>query len=412
MSQSIAVVSSLILGLIAGMIVAAIGSPDLHSAVAAIRPLGDLWLSMLQMTVIPLVISMLITSIASASDTAANGRLAARTLLVFALFLTGSAIFSALVTPLLINLWPVSPDAAATLRAGLSPDAEVPSAPALADWFKNIVPTNPFKAASDGAVLPLVVFALFFGFAAARLKVELRTPLLGFFEAVMETMLTIVKWVLWIAPIGVFALAINVGVQGGLAAAGAITHYVILMCIVGILITIAMYVVVASIGGVPLAVFARAALPAQAVAFSTQSSLASLPAMLTGARSTLGLPSRVTGIVLPLAVSLFRVTSPPVNLAIVLFVAHAYGIEIGPAQLAIGTAVAIVTSLAVVSLPSAITFFTTTVSISLAMGVPIELLTLLVAVEVFPDLFRTVGNVTGDLTVTSLVGRRERSTEA
>jgi Na+/H+-dicarboxylate symporter len=370
---------------------------------------GDLWLSMLQMTVIPLVVAMLITSIASASDTAANGRLAARTLLTFALFLTGSAIFSALVTPLLIKLWPVSREAAITLRESLSPNTEVPGAPALADWFKNIVPTNPFKAASDGAILPLVVFALFFGFAAARLNADKRAALLGFFEAVMETMLTIVKWVLFVAPIGVFALALNVGRQGGLAAAGAITHYVILMCSVGLLIAVSMYVVVAFTRVAPLALFARAALPAQAVAFSTQSSLASLPAMLTGAQTTLGLPARVPGIVLPLAVSLFRVTSPPVNLAIVLFVAHIYGVQIGPAQLAVGTAVAIVTSLAVVSLPSAITFFTTTVSISLAMGVPIELLTLLVAVEVFPDLFRTVGNVTGDLTVTALISRRERS---
>ena len=73
----------------------------------------------------------------------------------------------------------------------------------------------------------------------------------------------------------------------------------------------------------------------------------------------------------------------------------------------IGTAVCVVTSLGVVSLPSALSFFTTTVPISLAMGVPMELLTLLVAVEVFPDLFRTVGNVTADLTVTALIARRE-----
>jgi proton glutamate symport protein len=408
MAQSIAVVLSLILGIATGMVVEAIGNPTLHSIALGLRPVGELWLSMLQMTVLPLVLSMLITGIASASDTAANGKLAARTLLIFALFLTGAAIFSALVTPLLIKFWPVSSDAAATLRSSLSPDVHVPPAPALADFFRNIVPTNPFKAAADGAVLPLVVFALFFGFAAARLKLELRTPLLGFFEAVMATMLTIVKWVLFVAPIGVFALAIGVGLQGGLAAAGAITHYVILLCIVGILIAISMYVVIAITRAVALSQFARAALPAQAVAFSTQSSLASLPAMLAGAQSVLGLPSRVTNIVLPLAVSLFRVTSPPMNLAIVLFVAHVYGVEIGPVQLVAGTAVAIVTSLAVVSLPSAITFFTTTVPISQAMGVPIELLTLLVAVEVFPDLFRTVGNVTGDMTVTSLMARGER----
>jgi Na+/H+-dicarboxylate symporter len=152
--------------------------------------------------------------------------------------------------------------------------------------------------------------------------------------------------------------------------------------------------------------FARALAPAQVVAVSTQSSLASLPAMLTGAQVELGVPQRIAGIVLPLAVSLFRVTSPAVNLGIVIFVAHIYGVHLGFAQIAAGVFVAVVTSLGVVSLPSQITFFTTTVPISFAMGVPTELLSLLIAVEVIPDIFRTVGNVTGDVTVTALVARR------
>jgi Na+/H+-dicarboxylate symporter len=83
-------------------------------------------------------------------------------------------------------------------------------------------------------------------------------------------------------------------------------------------------------------------------------------------------------------------------------------VELDAGHLAVGTMVCVVTSLVVVSLPSALTFFTTTVPISLAMGVPIQLLTLLIAVEVIPDLFRTVGNVTADLTVTTIVARREK----
>jgi proton glutamate symport protein len=407
MSQSIPVIVGLIAGIILGMIIAAIDSPSAHSVVAMIRPIGELWLSALQMTVLPLIVSLLITGIASTSDSASNGRLAARTLLLFLVFLVGAAVTSALVTPALLAFWPVDPDAAAALRASLATAAQ-PETPAFNEWFRNIVPTNPFKAAADGAILPLVVFAAFFGLAAARLKTSLRTLLLGFFEAIAQTMLTIVKWVLWAAPVGVFALAIDVGVQGGAAAAGAITHYLILTCLIGILITLSMYVVVALTRSAPLARFARAALPAQAVGFSTQSSLASLPAMLTAAQSTLGLSTRVSGIVLPLAVSVFRVTSPPMNLAIVLFVAHIYGVDLDAGRLAIGTAVCVLTSLVVVSLPSALTFFTTTVPISLAMGVPIQLLTILIAVEVIPDLFRTVGNVTADLTVATIVARNEK----
>lgn len=404
-SQSVLVIAGLVAGIVAGALIGSFGGPMLRDVAQMIRPVGELWLSALQMTVIPLVIALLITAVASASDTASNGRLAARTLLVFMALLGLAALISAVVMPLALTLWPVDPQGAAALRAGVEVAAQPPEAAALGDWFKHIIPTNPFKAAADGAILPLVVFALFFGLAAATLKVEIRAPLLGFFQAVAETMLTIVKWVLWAAPLGVFALAINVGLQGGVAAAGGITQYVIMMCGIGILITLAAYLAVALFSRVPVVKFARAAMPAQAVGFSTQSSLVSLPAMLAAANGPLGLSPRVSGIVLPLAVSVFRMTSPAVNLAIVLFVAHVYGVEIGMSQLIVGWAVAVVTSLAVVSLPSALTFFTTTVPISMAMGVPIQLLTLLVAVEVIPDLFRTLGNVTADLAAASIVGR-------
>ena len=160
------------------------------------------------------------------------------------------------------------------------------------------------------------------------------------------------------------------------------------------------------LGRVPLARFARAAAPAQVVAFSTQSSLASLPAMLTGARESLGLSERVTSIVLPLAVTLFRVSSPAMNLAVVLFVAHVYGIAVGLAVLAAGVLVAVANSLSSVGLPGQTSFFTGTVPIALAMGMPLELLPLLLAVEVVPDLFRTVSNVTADLAVAAIVERR------
>jgi Na+/H+-dicarboxylate symporter len=113
----------------------------------------------------------------------------------------------------------------------------------------------------------------------------------------------------------------------------------------------------------------------------------------------------VSAVTLPMAVSLFRYTSPVVNLSVVLFVAHVSGVQIGIAQLIAGVTVAVVTNFAIVGLPSQITFFTTTVPISFAMGVPTGILPLLLAIEVIPDLFRTVGNVTADLAVTVVVGR-------
>jgi Na+/H+-dicarboxylate symporter len=293
---------------------------------------------------------------------------------------------------------------AAALRAGADPSADIPVPPPVTDWLKSIIPSNPVEAAAQGAMLPLVVFTLFFGVAVTRIGTALSERIIGFFQAVADTMLVIVRWVLAVAPLGVFALALVVGSRVGIAAAGAMVHYVVVVSLVCILLTLAVYLLV-FLARIPIGKFVRAVIPAQAVGISTQSSLAALPAMIEGAQRELSIAPRVTGIVLPLAVTIFRITSPAANIAVVLYVASLYGIQPALPQLAAGVALAAVLSLAVVSLPSAITFFTALVPISVAMGVPIEVLPLLMAVEMLPDIFRTIGNVTSDLAVTALTAR-------
>jgi proton glutamate symport protein len=409
MSFGTRVVLALIAGLVAGALIGAAHVPALDRVVPTLEPIGALWLNGLRMTIVPLIVSMLITGTASAAETAATGRIAARALLLFVILLTAGAAFGALFTSVALAWVPVDPAAADAFRAGASREAAaIPTLPGVRDWLVNVIPTNVFKAASDGEMLPLVIFALLFGFAASRITSELRAPLLGFFRAVMETMLVIIGWILWLAPVGVFVLALGVGARGGVNAAGALAHYLVLMCLLGLVVTVLCYPLVVAFGRVSLARFAKAIAPAQAVAVSTQSSLASLPAMLSGAQQVLGLAERVTSITLPLAVSLFRLTSPPINISIVIFVAHVYGVPLDLGRIAIGVVLAVVTNFSVVGLPSQLTLFNTTVPISLAMGVPLELLPLLLAVEVIPDIFRTLGNVTADVAATAIVARGER----
>ena len=142
-----------------------------------------------------------------------------------------------------------------------------------------------------------------------------------------------------------------------------------------------------------------------AIAASTQSSLASLPAMLDAALRGLRIPPSVADVVLPLAVAIFRFTSPVANLAVVYFVAHLYGIQPTPLQMAGGVLVAYAMSIASVGLPGQVSFIASIAPICLAMGVPTDVLGILIAVEVFPDIFRTLGNVTGDLAATSILAR-------
>lgn len=416
MRNATAIVLALVGGLLLGILIAHYELAALAAAAEAIAPVGVVWLNALRMTVIPLVFALLVTGVASAAGTAATGRLAAITLALFAGGLVFSALLGIAMVQGVVSTWPLDAATRGALQAGAS--AGLPGGTSPADyssglpggeWLTAIVPVNPIESAAAGLVLPLVVFALFFGFAASRLAPESRDRLIGFFHAVGEAMLLIVHWVLWAAPVGVFVLALGVGMRGGLGAAGAILYYVVLACSVGLVLTLACYPVAVWAGRVPLRRFARGVAPAQVVALSTQSSLASLPAMITGARETIGLPERTTSIVLPLAVTLFRLSSPAMNLTVVLFVAHVLGMAVTAPMLLAGALVAIVNSLSSAGLPGQSSFFTGTVPIAFAMGVPLELLALLLAVEVVPDIFRTLANVTGDVTVAVVADRASGS---
>ncbi len=255
-----------------------------------------------------------------------------------------------------------------------------------------------------------MVFALLFGFAATRIDERLRLSLVGLFRAVAETMLVIVHWVLLAGPIGVLALAFVVSATLGAGAVGALAQYVALVCAVGLLVTLLAYGVAAAGGRLSPLRFGRVALPAQVVALSTQSSLASLPAMIEAAPG-LGVSEDQAAVVLPMAVSVFRAASVAMNLAVAVYLAHFHGVAVGPAALATGVVVGAVVSLAAVGLPAQVSFFASTAPICLAIGAPIGLLPILLAVESVPDIFRTVGNVTSDLAVTRLAARSRFAAE-
>jgi Na+/H+-dicarboxylate symporter len=212
---------------------------------------------------------------------------------------------------------------------------------------------------------------------------------------------------LWLAPFGVFGLAFAVGAGAGGAAFGAVLHYVVLASAMGLFVMLAGYGIALFGARWSLGQFARAMIPPQTVAISTQSSLASLPAMLTAAEE-LGVPEAVRDVSLPLAVALFRASGPAVNIAVAIYVAYWLQIDLTWWNIAAGIAVASVASYWAVSLPGALSFVTSIAPIALVMGLPIEPLALLIAVEVIPDIFRTLSNVTMDVAVTGAVARSGR----
>lgn len=406
MSLTARVLAGLAAGLFVGAASAATRHPLLLGVAQLAEPVGTLWLNALRMTVVPLIFALLVTAVAGASEASQAGRLGAHTVALVLLVLSAAGLFGALATPALLAVRPVDPATASILRAGGAAAAEPAAAvPPLAEWVTTLIPANAVEAAAGGAILPLVVFAVVFGLAAARLAAEPRERLLGFFRALGEAMMVIVQWVLRLAPLGVFALVVPFAAGGGLRTVGALAYYVAILAGLCVVATLALYPVGAIGGALSLRRFAGGIAPAQLVAFSTRSSLASLPAMLEAARSRLGAPAAVSGLVLPLAVTLMRATSPLVNLARAVFAAALYGIDLSAPQLAAGAAVAVAMSLASVGLPGEVSFMAANIPIFQVMGLPLEPLALFLAVEVIPDVFRTVGNVTAVLAVTAVVAR-------
>ncbi|HEX8443337.1 MAG TPA: cation:dicarboxylase symporter family transporter [Allosphingosinicella sp.] len=410
MSQATRILLALVAGLALGIAAAAI-APDFGMAAANVAdPIGTLWLNGLRMTVVPLLIALLVTGIAQTAEAAKAGAIAGRATVWIISLMTLSAIVGAVFTPLFLSLAPMPVESAAALRAALTNTGPVADVPPFADFLRSIVPTNVIAAASSDAILPLIIFTATFAFAVTRLPADTRVALTGFFSALADAMIIVVEWVLKLAPIGVFALAFVVGARSGAAAFGAVIHYILTVAAVGGIMALLAYVLAVVGGRVPFGRFAQAIAPVQALAVSTQSSLACLPIMLKKSEQ-LGVPERTAGIVLPLAVALLRATGPAMNLAVALYVASWFGVEVGPAQYAFAILAAVLTSMGAVSLPGQVSFVTSIAPICLILGAPVEALAILIAVEVLPDIMRTVGNVMMDVAVTTTVSRQAGETQ-
>jgi proton glutamate symport protein len=401
------VLIALVAGLAAGALARTAGWSWRDPALEAASMIGGIWLDALKMTVIPLIVALLVTGIARGAEAARAGRIAGRSVLWIVIVCTGSAIFGAVMIQLLTHAFPLGQSAANALRAGLAGIGATASSapvPSVADFFRKIVPDNVVAAAANGDVLPLVVFSLLFALAVARISADGRRAVVGLFAAIADALLVIIGWVLRIAPLGVFALAFAVGASAGGAAFAALAHYIVLISAIGVLVTLVGYPVAVLAGRIGAGTFTRAMIAPQSVAVSTRSSLASLPAMLGAARE-MGVREQIADVTLPMAVALFRATGPAMNVAVAFYVAHWLGIEPSLGQMIAATAVASVISYGAVSLPGEVSFISSIAPIAMALGVPIAPLALLVAVEMVPDIFRTLGNVTLDVAVTTAVNR-------
>jgi Na+/H+-dicarboxylate symporter len=382
------------------------GSQFVTGLSEGLAPIGGVWISALRMTVIPLVLTQLLTALVGPAEGRSLGGLGARVFFLFLAFLSTVSVTSTLVMSQVVGWAPADPGITARILAGtaIPPEAAamaVSPAGSLGEWVRRLVPANVFAAAVAGDILPLLVCTALFGLAVSRLDEEQRTLLAGLFQGLAKAVLRILLWVLWFTPLAVFALVLDLALSTGGQALGFLLFYVVAVSGWMLVVTGALYPVSALLGGVSLGDFARAVAPAHMVAVSTRSSLASLPALVEGGREHLRFPPAVTGLVLPLSASVFKlstVTAEPVRF---LFLAHLFGLDITLPQTATFLVSLLFLSFTGVGVPGGGSGFDTLPAYAAA-GIPLEGLVLVVAVDTIPDVAKTIVNVTGHMAVATI----------
>jgi proton glutamate symport protein len=401
------VVVALIAGLILGIVVARAGVPSLSRAVAMLEPIGTIWVNAIRMTIVPLVVALLLGAVARGGDGAGVGRIGGLSFAVFIGLHLCAAVVALVVVPAIMARLPVDPASVARLQADAAAASaatteQVRTLPGFGQWLAGLAPANVVRAAADGAMLPLIVFTLLFALALRRITPERRDSVLRVFDGVGAAMLEIVRWLIALAPIGIFTLVAPTAARLGVSLAGALGYYVIAYVAV-MAVLAAVFCVAGALGGrVSLPRFLRAALPAQAVAFSSSSSLASLPALIDSA-DRLGVPQPIAGFVLPLAVSSFKVVIGGSWLVGTIFLGRLYGVPLGVADYFTIVAAGMALSFATPGVPNGA--FLLLAPLLASLGLPAAGVALLIAVDAIPDLFATASNVTGDFAAVSIVRR-------
>ncbi|HXO85024.1 MAG TPA: dicarboxylate/amino acid:cation symporter, partial [Gemmatimonadales bacterium] len=395
----------LILGLLVGLaawLLARYGHPGLVDLLAGLRPLGTLFINLLSMVVIPLVAAALFAGIAKLGDLRTVGRLVVRSLGFFWATALVAIVIGFLVALALLPRSFMSPEQQTALRAAAGADVSViqrtaETIPTGLQFLVQLVPANPFKAAADGNLLPVIVFVTIFGIAAAALPVEKRAPLTTIADSVTETLIRIIHWVLWFAPVGIFALVAPLVAQFGGPLLVAMGRFIVAV-IIGVFVFIAAVYLpsVAVIARLAPLRFLRAAYPSMLMGFSATSSMAALPTMLDAADTQLQIPRPVSGFVLPLAATINRGGSAVFQAIAVVFIARLYGIPFGFGEMLAAGAAVFLSSLTVASVPSASVI--SLVPTFQSTGLPLAGLSILLGLDRIPDMFRTMTNVTGHLT--------------
>ncbi len=382
-------------GLALGLLAAATGSGFLMALATGVEPLGTAFINAIRMVVIPLVVAVIFTAVARLGDPRKLGRLGGFTLGFFWV-----SIFPAILIGMGV-MW-VGLRFAADIEMPVVAATEAPELPGFVDFLVSLIPANPFAAASAGSLLPLIVFTALLAAATGALDPEKRAPLVAFFDSAGEALIKLTWWILWTAPVGIFALAAPVTARLGWDLVQNLAVFVVCV-VIGLAIHIALvYVVPARIfAGLGPGRLLGGSFGAWSIAFSTTSTVTALPVALEEAQENLGVSETVADLVLPLGASMYRAGSALFQGAAIVFLAHLYAVPFPLAAVGGAVLATFLVSLTVAPVPSSGVM---TLAPALeTVGIPMGGLAILLGIDRIPDMFRSATNNIGQITTSALV---------
>lgn len=393
----LAIAAGLVLGLIVGLGAAATGNDWLHTIANGSAPFGTVFMNAIRMIVIPLIITVIFTSIASLGDPRKLGRIGLQTLAFY-----------------WITLIPAIAIGMATMKFGLqfvgeirmpqTPATQVPELQSMVDFLVSLVPANPFAAASNGTILPLIVFTALLAAATGTLPVKNRERLINIADDISKALIKLVWWILYTAPIGVFGLTAPVTAKLGwdlVQSLGVfITCVFIGLLIFLVLVTLPLVYFVAGIG--PLR-YLKSTFGAVSVAASTTSTAAAIPVSLQETTKNLKVSTTIADLLVPLGASMHRPGSALFQGTAIVFLAYLYDVPIPAAAIGAAMLATFLVSLTVAPVPSS---GVVTMAPALeTIGIPVAGLALMLGIDRIPDMMRSAVNVLAQISTATLIDR-------
>ena len=385
----------LILGLVVGLGASMTGNEILHTVAKTSSPLGQIFINAVKMVVIPLVVSVIFTSIARLGDPKKLGSIGVATLTFYCGTLLPAIVIGMSVMFFGLRFIP-------EIKMPTNVYSQVPELQSAVDFIVSLIPSNPFSAASNGQILPLIVFTALLAAATGTLASEKRKRMVLAAEDFSEALIKLVWWILYLAPLGVFGLVASSTALLGWSLIQSLIVFILCVLIgLFLLLTFVFLPMLIIYVKMNMSTFFKGSFGPASIAFSTTSTAAAIPISLEHTVSKLNVSKQISDLLIPLGASIYRPGSALFQGAAIIFLAHIYGVSLSSSSLGGIIFATFLVSLTVAPVPSS---GVVTMTPALAtIGVPVSGLGLILGIDRIPDMMRSCVNLLGQIAATIIV---------